>query len=200
MVADDFFARWSRKKSETVAAEESVAGIRSTPSTADVLPSAQDATVREPAPLPTSDDVEKLTHDSDYSVFMTQGVDETVRRSAMKKLFTDPHFNVMDGLDVYIEDFSKFEPITPAMLASLNHVKNLLNPESQFEAPFMRLMEEQEKALEEQKEEPVAETDHPIADEAAGATTVEAKNNEAPPQVNTGATGERVVTPDVKDD
>lgn len=197
MAADDFFARWSRKKSETVSAEASVAGVRPMQS-ADVLPNVQDANVRQPAPLPTSDDVEKLTHDSDYSVFMTQGVDETVRRSAMKKLFTDPRFNVMDGLDVYIEDFTKVEPITPAMLASLNHVKNLLNPESQFETPFMRLLEE-EKAAAKQSDEPVAETDCPVVDEASGSATEE-KDNEAPPQSNTGATGERVVTPAVKDD
>ena len=31
----------------------------------------------------------------------------------MKKLFADPHYNVMDGLDVYIDDYSKPDPIPP---------------------------------------------------------------------------------------
>ena len=31
--------------------------------------------------------------------------------AAMKKLFTDPHFNVMDGLDIYIDDYRKPDPL-----------------------------------------------------------------------------------------
>jgi hypothetical protein len=72
---------------------------------------------------------------------MAQGVDESVKRSAMKKLFTDPHFNIMDGLDIYIDDYNKFEPISPALLASLNHAKALLDPLSQLKTPLMRLLE-----------------------------------------------------------
>jgi hypothetical protein len=37
-----------------------------------------------------------------------------VRNAALKKLFTDPHFNVMDGLDVYIDDYGKPDPCRPA--------------------------------------------------------------------------------------
>jgi hypothetical protein len=37
----------------------------------------------------------------------------------MKKLFSDPHFNAMDGLDVYIDDYSKPDPIPPEMLRKL---------------------------------------------------------------------------------
>jgi hypothetical protein len=92
--------------------------------------------------LPTLEDVEKLTHDSDFSAFMGKGVDESVKRSAMKKLFSDPHFNIMDGLDVYIDDYSKFEPISPALLASLNHAKALLNPLTQLQTPLMNLLEQ----------------------------------------------------------
>ena len=29
----------------------------------------------------------------------------------MKKLFSDPHFNVMDGLDTYIDDYGKPDPL-----------------------------------------------------------------------------------------
>jgi hypothetical protein len=29
-----------------------------------------------------------------------------VKNAAMKKLFADPHFNVMDRLDIYIDDYS----------------------------------------------------------------------------------------------
>jgi hypothetical protein len=53
-------------------------------------------------------------------------VNEDVRRAALKKLFSDPHFNVMDGLDTYIDDYSKTEPIPAAMLASLRQAQNIL--------------------------------------------------------------------------
>ena len=50
---------------------------------------------------------------------------EDVRRAALKKLFSDPRFNVMDGLDVYIDDYSKTEPIPPAMMAGLRQAQNI---------------------------------------------------------------------------
>ena len=51
-----------------------------------------------------------LTPDSDFTQFLRQEISEEVRRKAMKTLFADPHFNVMDGLDTYIDDYSVSEP------------------------------------------------------------------------------------------
>jgi hypothetical protein len=76
-------------------------------------------------PLPP---VESLTFESDFSAFMSSKVDEPVKRQALKKLFSDPHFNVMDGLDVYIDDYSKFDPIPPDVLAKLEHARFVLDP------------------------------------------------------------------------
>jgi hypothetical protein len=42
-----------------------------------------------------------------------------VKNSALKKLFADPRFNVQDGLDVYIDDYSKPDPIPEAMLRKM---------------------------------------------------------------------------------
>jgi hypothetical protein len=47
---------------------------------------------------------------------MKPGIDPAVQQAAMKKMFTDPHFNVMDGLDIYIGDYSKPDPIPLEML------------------------------------------------------------------------------------
>lgn len=143
MAAEEFFARWSKKKNEVSSAadeaqQDSAAAPLPETHGKDEPLATGDAT---PQALPTQEDVEKLTHDSDYSAFMTQGVDESVKRSAMKKLFSNPHFNIMDGLDVYIEDYSKFEPISPELLASLSHAKALLDPLSQLQAPIMSLLE-----------------------------------------------------------
>ena len=85
--------------------------------TADDEPTATKQPVaRDAEPLPTMDDVAALTNQSDYSRFVRPGVDSGVRNAAMKKLFSDPHFNVMDGLDTYIDDYGKPDPIPPEML------------------------------------------------------------------------------------
>ena len=41
----------------------------------------------------------------------------------MKKLFSDPHFNVMDGLDTYIDDYGKPDPIPPVDAAPAEPVQ-----------------------------------------------------------------------------
>ena len=77
-------------------------------------------------PPPTLEDVAKLTADSDYSAFAARNVDTKVRNAAMRKLFAgDPHFNVMDGLDVYIDDYSVGEPITKSMLRQMVQARSL---------------------------------------------------------------------------
>ena len=90
----------------------------------------------EPPPLPTMNDVARLTRASDYSRFVLPGVDEGVKNAAMKKLFTDPHFNVMDGLDTYIDDYGKPDPIPIAMLRQMNQAKflGLFDDEDEGEA------------------------------------------------------------------
>jgi hypothetical protein len=133
MSADSFFARWSKHKNETAPA---VASAPAEPARAECCEQAP-----QPSLPPTAEDVAALTPQSDYTRFLAEGVDENVKRSALKKLFTDPHFNVMDGLDIYIGDYNKFDPIPPEMLAALNHAKGLLDPLSQFEQPILRLFE-----------------------------------------------------------
>jgi hypothetical protein len=71
------------------------------------------------------DDVAQLTRASDYSRFVGTGVDRSVSNAAMKKLFSDPHFNVMDGLDVYIDDYGKPDPIPESMLRRMTQSKRL---------------------------------------------------------------------------
>jgi hypothetical protein len=83
------------------------------------------ASAAEAPGLPTMDDVATLTPDSDYSSFVARGVDQAVRRSALKKLFADPHFNTMDRLDIYIDDYTKPSPMSETMLASLRHTARL---------------------------------------------------------------------------
>jgi hypothetical protein len=127
MEAESFFERWAKRNAEAAAERQA----------ATPPPPAEEP----PRPPPTLEEVAQLTHDADFRPFVARGVDENVRRSAMKKLFSDPHFNVMDGLDVYIDDYNKFEPLTPQILAALNHARTLLDPLAQVENPLQRLLE-----------------------------------------------------------
>jgi hypothetical protein len=56
----------------------------------------------------------------------------------MKKLFADPHFNVMDRLDIYIDDYSQPDPLPLAMLRQMTSAKTLNlfddEPENKTEA------------------------------------------------------------------
>ena len=131
--ADDsgFLSRWSRRKvlvRQGEAPAEPVVAPAMTPvvqAAAEpvVTPQAQAAAAAEPAPAapppPTLADVALLTRDSDYTRFVAPGVDTGVKNAALKQLFTDPHFNVMDGLDTYIDDYGIPDPLPAGMLRQM---------------------------------------------------------------------------------
>ena len=79
----------------------------------------------DPQPAPSLADTEALTPASDFRPFMGQGVAPEVKNAAMKKLFADPHFNVMDRMDIYIDDYSQPDPLPLAMLRQMNGAKFL---------------------------------------------------------------------------
>ena len=87
----------------------------------------------DPQPAPSLADTEALTPASDFRPFMGQGVAPEVKNAAMKKLFADPHFNVMDRMDIYIDDYSQPDPLPLAMLRQMNGAKflNLFEDEDQ---------------------------------------------------------------------
>ena len=114
--AESFLRRWSRVKSET----------REVAEAPPVAVPPVTAKPQEDERAPELPPIDKLTLDSDFSGFFHPKVDEDLRRQALHKLFSDPHFNVMDGLDVYIDDYSKSEPIPAAMLASLKQAQRIL--------------------------------------------------------------------------
>ncbi len=70
----------------------------------------------EALPALTLDDVQALTPTSDFSGFVAKGVDSVVKNAAMKKLFTDPRYNVMDGLDIYIGDYSTHDVLPQSVI------------------------------------------------------------------------------------
>jgi hypothetical protein len=75
-------------------------------------------------PLPPLDSLDGLR--SDYQAFFQQPVDDELRRAALKKLFADPHFNQMDMLDVYVDDYTQFEPLPAALRLRLPSARGFL--------------------------------------------------------------------------
>ena len=124
MSGDSFFSRWSRRKHIAARGE-------APPEAPPPKPAAQAASAQAmapateappPAPLP---DVASLTPESDFSPFMRSDVDPKTKAQALKTLFSDPRHNVMDGLDVYIDDYSKPDPLPEGWLEKLEQVKRL---------------------------------------------------------------------------
>ncbi|HSB99303.1 MAG TPA: DUF3306 domain-containing protein [Burkholderiaceae bacterium] len=151
-----FLARWSRRKVEArrgVALQEpppeqpELTGAAQAPHAAAVAPPAGAAALPvqsvDPAasaevtldgakpPPPTLADVAALTRQSDFSRFVAPGVDGEVKNAALKKLFGDPHFNVMDGLDTYIDDYNKPDPLPLSSLRKMAQAAflGLVDPE-----------------------------------------------------------------------
>ena len=146
-MADGFLGRWSRRKLDVkdgkplppepekevvIAAKAAIQGGGTSPAgetagaaTVDLGLRRDDNHARrddvgagEPPPL-TLDDVKTLTPQGDFKPYMAQGVAPEVKNAAMKKLFADPRFNVMDGLDTYIGDYTQSDPIPAAMLRQM---------------------------------------------------------------------------------
>src|SRR5262245_20094143 len=114
--------RWSRRKLEAVReseAKESPGAVPPAPEPPAAVTVQADAAPPPDAVPPELPPVESLTAESDFTAFMHPKVDEGLRRQALKKLFSDPRFNVMDGLDVYIDDYTKPDPIPPSVLERL---------------------------------------------------------------------------------
>lgn len=142
-MADGFLGRWSRRKQEVregKPVQDPAPPLPQAPAPAGVNApaplAAQPAAAPVPpepaaAPLPTLQDAQSLSIDSDFKPFASRAVAPEVRNAAMKKLFTDPHFNVMDGLDIYIDDYTQPDPLPAAMLKQM------------ASAQFMGLVEEE---------------------------------------------------------
>lgn len=141
-MSDHFFSRWSRRKQEAAKGlplqEPEPLEVRTTSAPDQAAPSASQSIAATPEafataePLPTLEDAQALAPGSELGAFMRQGVPAEVRNLAVKKLFADPHFNVMDGLDIYIGDYNTPDPLPAGMLQKMASAQfmNLVPPES----------------------------------------------------------------------
>ncbi len=144
MPEEGFLRRWARVKAtggeavaETAPAAAPVAPVI-VPAAAAQAPHGAQQGAAVPPP-PTLAEAAQLTPASDFSAFVGQGVDKDVRRLALKKLFADPHFHVMDRLDMYMDDYNLPSPVSAAMLAGLEHARSALRRPEEVQAELARL-------------------------------------------------------------
>ena len=112
-----FLSRWSRRKQEQA---------REAP--AHAAPASGAAKETQPPVLPP---VEELTPKSDFAPFMHPKVGEALRRVALKKLFSDPHFNTPDLYEAYSGDWTGGDPISDELLKTLNQARTVLYREAE---------------------------------------------------------------------
>jgi hypothetical protein len=144
MPEEGFLRRWARMKAsgESSGAEAVAEAPPPAPApapAATAVPLAKPAAPVPERPAPTLEDAARLTPDSDFSAFVSQAVDKDVRRLALKKLFADPHFNVLDRLDMYMDDYNKPDPVSATMLAALDHARGVLRRPEEVQAELARL-------------------------------------------------------------
>lgn len=150
---EPFLARWSRLKREAPAAAKDAAA----------------APNEDAAPAPTVPPLEALTPQSDFAPFMHPKVGDDLRRAALKKLFSDPHFNVPDPFEPFSGDWTGGEAIPPELLAQLNQARTVL-----FTEP------EKNPAAEPPKAQPQVTADAaPQADEMGEAKKDESRRQDA---------------------
>jgi hypothetical protein len=133
---EGFVHRWSRRKSE---AREQAGGAEpppSAPAAAEpALPSAavpaeagrQDAAAGaiDPATLP---DIESLTFQSDFTVFLRPGVPAELRKRALQRLWrSDPVLANLDGLLEYGQDYSKIGTVKEVVRTTYQVGRGLLD-------------------------------------------------------------------------
>ena len=108
-----FMQRWSSRKiaSQTETSNESEKEYLTKTDSANET--VNDSSIEKPEvqDFKTDDDMpplEELTADSNYSDFLSPKVSDALRKQALRKLFHLPFLNVVDELDDYAEDYTKF--------------------------------------------------------------------------------------------
>lgn len=177
-MADGFLGRWSRRKQEVregLPLVQPLSPAPLEPASVAALPPVPPAAAEVSAPPAQSEpalsleDVKSLTSDSDFKPFVARGVEPEVKNAAMKKLFADPRFNVMDGLDIYIDDYSKPDPLPASMLRQM------------VSAQFLKLFDEEK----DEHPAPPTSIDPPADARPANPTLETAPAPAAPPELNT---------------
>ena len=126
-MSENFLSRWSKRKLESL---EKQSGAENLPQQ-DPVPAEvkhePPASVEADLPLPTEDDLLAVRQGGDIKAFLVDKVSKELKNKAFKALFSRPEFNVMDGLDIYIDDYNKFTPLSQEDIGKMAFSKQLLS-------------------------------------------------------------------------
>jgi len=138
---EPFFSRWARLKKESrelPAGEAAGSEAPPAPPTADgqaadgaeqASPPTAAAPATAPADAPPLElpPLESLTAESDFRAFMQPGVDDALRRTALRKMWQNPIYGVVDDLDPFRADFAAFTPLGDIVTSDMKfHAERLL--------------------------------------------------------------------------
>lgn len=141
---ESFLQRWARLKREShVDAVEPEAAAPATPAApeaeaagAETLPAApcgEDESARPAAEAegaPELPPIDSLSEESDFGVFMKPGVDPALRRLALRKMWGNPKYQVVDELDPFRADFAAFTALGDTITSDMKfHAERLLRRE-----------------------------------------------------------------------
>jgi hypothetical protein len=118
---EPFLGRWSRLKAEARKHGATPAPAPDAPADGEPPAAAASKAPVDAPPAVELPDIDRLDQDSDYSAFLTPGVDAELRKRALRKLFHSPKFNVFDGLDTYRDDFTSFPALGSVVTADMRH-------------------------------------------------------------------------------
>jgi len=118
-------------------------------------------------------DIDTLEEESDFRVFMSDGVPDKLRRLALRKLWSsNPLFGFRDGLNDYDEDFTMLSDFVYNTTAMSNFKESGKLPESETD--------KQVAEVEEDREAPGDETDQPDSEEISEPETVDVSDSSEP--------------------
>jgi hypothetical protein len=128
---EGFLGRWARRKQAVE--DEAVTEVVSEQDAGAVVPEPQSdeealAVLREQDPELAEQisaiDIDALTYDDDFTVFMNSKVPEFIRRKALSKLWlSSPVLANLDGLNEYDENFRNTGSVLEAVQTALSEAK-----------------------------------------------------------------------------
>ena len=190
-----FLRRWSERKRGARGGQEDEPLDAATPSVPQG--EAVEAVNEQANRVLTDEDMpplESLDEDSDYSGFLSPGVSERLRRAALRKLFSSPKLNVVDGLDDYAEDYRSFEALGDIVTADMrfDQEREAERAKQALEEQTREAVEDTEvaaaQAEEKAEEEAAASSDEPAGAESNAGDTRIARADSNPPDADHDAT------------
>lgn len=175
---DNLLSRWSRRKLEAKSQsetplEENQASLQKTPLETPVEDEPPDPILEENRLAAEAVDLEALDYESDFSVFMKEGVPDALKRQAFKTLWrSSPILANVDGLVDYDDDFASPDLIMKTFDSAWKIGKGYFEDEQppdepaemKVEAETEPSNEEHNENLETAQEEISEETDDQIQD------------------------------------